>query len=65
VEPVAIASAVAKFLTPYVVKAGGKAAEEVGKKLPEMVGKVWNAVTARFRGKPAAKEAVKDLVVNP
>jgi formylglycine-generating enzyme required for sulfatase activity len=62
---VAIASTATALLTPYLKKAGEKAAEEVGKKLPEKVGKMWNAIMARLSGKPAAEEAVKDLVANP
>ncbi len=60
-----IASSATALLIPYLTKAGEKAAEEVGKKLPEQVGKVWHAITARFRGKAAAEEAVRDLVANP
>lgn len=59
------AAAATTLLTPYLVKAGEKAAEEVGKKLPQSVGKVWSAITARFKGKPAAEEAVVDLVADP
>ena len=64
-DPVTIASSATTLLMPYLIKAGEKAAEEVGKRLPEKVGKVWNAITARFKGKVPAEEAVKDLVANP
>ncbi len=60
-----IASSATALLIPYLTKAGEKAAEEVGRKLPEQVGKVWHAITARFRGKAPAEEAVKNLVANP
>jgi hypothetical protein len=36
-----------------------------GKKLPDLAGKVWHAITAKFKGKPAAEEAVKDWVAKP
>jgi hypothetical protein len=60
-----LATAATAFLSPYLVKAGEKAAETVGEKLPEVAGKVWNAIMATFKGKPAAEEASKDLVANP
>ena len=58
------ASAIA-FLSPYLVKAGTKAAEEVGKQLPVYVGKVWTAIADKFKGRPAAEEAVQDLLDKP
>lgn len=64
-DPSTLATAATAFLSPYLVKAGEKAAETVGEKLPEVVGKVWNAIMATFKGKPAAEEASKDLVANP
>lgn len=60
-----LATAAVSFLSPYLVKAGEKAAEKVGEKLPESVGKVWTTITAKFHDKPAAAEAVKDLVAQP
>ncbi len=60
-----IASSATALLVPYLTKAGEKAAEEVGRKLPEKAGKMWHAITARFRGKAPAEEAVRDLVANP
>ena len=61
----ALATAATTFLAPYLAKAGEKAAEAIGEKLPDMAGKVWNAVAARFKGKPAAEEAAKDLTAKP
>ena len=58
------ASAIA-FLSPYLAKAGTKAAEEVGKQLPAYVGKMWTAITDKFKGRPAAEEAVADLLAKP
>lgn len=58
------ASAVA-LLSPYLAKAGTKAAEEVGKKLPEYAGKLWTTIRDKFKGKPAAEEAVVDLLDKP
>jgi hypothetical protein len=64
-DPITLATTVVAFLSPYLVKAGEKAAEEVGKKLPDLAGKMWNAITARFKGKPAAEEAVQDFAAKP
>ncbi len=51
-DPATLALAVTTFLSPLLVKAGEKAAEAVGAKLPEQAGKVWSAVAARFKSKP-------------
>ncbi|MGH8059982.1 MAG: hypothetical protein ACREOH_22545 [Candidatus Entotheonellia bacterium] len=64
-DPLALATTASANLAPYLIKAGGKAAEEVGKKLPDLARNMWHAVTARFKGKPAAEEAVKDFVAKP
>jgi hypothetical protein len=68
-EPITLAASAAALLTPYFVKAAGKAAETIGEKtaeaMPAAAGRLWQAITARFSGKPAAEEAVKDLAANP
>jgi hypothetical protein len=64
-DPVTVATAAVSVLSPYLVKVGEKAAEEVGKRLPDLPGKLWNAIIGKFRGKPAAEEAVQDLLANP
>ncbi|MGE3536029.1 MAG: hypothetical protein AB7N91_01185 [Candidatus Tectimicrobiota bacterium] len=64
-DPQAIATTAVTVLAPYLAKAGEKAVEEVGKKLPESVGKLWRSITARVAGKPAAAEAIKDLAATP
>ncbi len=64
-DPLTLATTAAKFLSPYLVKAGEKAAEKIGAQLPAAAGKMWTAITTRFTGKPAAEEAVQDLVVRP
>src|SRR5262245_53714485 len=58
-DPQTIATTALTVLSPYLAKAGEKAVEEVGKKLPDQVGHMWRAITAKFTGKPAAEEAVK------
>jgi len=60
-DPATLALTVTTFLSPLIAKAGEKAAEEVGKKLPEAAGKLWQAVAARFSGQPAAEGAAKEL----
>lgn len=64
-DPQAIATTAVSVLSPYLAKAGEKAVEEVGKKLPETLGRVWRSITARLSGKPAAEEAAKDLAATP
>lgn len=64
-DPAALAAAVTALLVPYLVKAGEKLAETIGAKLPENVGKLWNTIATKLKGKPAAAEAVKDLAARP
>ena len=64
-EPLTLAATAVAFLSPHLAKAGEKAVEEVGKKLPTAVGQMWQAIMARFKDKPAAAEAVKDVVAHP
>jgi len=64
-EPTTLAASAVALLSPYLVKAGTKAAEEVGKKLPEYAGKMWTAITDKFKGKPAAEEAATELLEQP
>jgi hypothetical protein len=64
-DPITLAAGAVTVLSPYLVKMGEKAAEEVGKKLPEAAGKVWNAIMTKFKDKPVAEEAVKDFVAKP
>ncbi len=64
-DPITLAAAAATLLAPYLAKAGEKAAEEIGKKLPDAVGKVWGAITAKFKGKPAAEGAAHELIAKP
>jgi hypothetical protein len=64
-DPVSMATTAVAFLSPYLVKAGEKAAENIGEKLPAQVGKVWTAITSKFRGRPSAEKAVTDWVAQP
>jgi hypothetical protein len=61
----ALAASASALLAPYLAKAGEALAEKVGETLPENVGKLWDAVRARFKGKPAAEEAANDLAARP
>lgn len=64
-DPQTIATTAVTVLAPYLAKAGEKAVEEVGKKLPDTIGKLWRSMQTRWRGKPAAEEAAKDLLAAP
>jgi hypothetical protein len=65
-DPVsALASAAVAFLSPYLVNAGEKTAERIGEKLPDAAGKMWQAIIGKFKGRPAAEEAVRDLAAQP
>jgi hypothetical protein len=60
-----LATTAVALLSPYLLKAGEKAAEEVGKKLPETAVRVWNAIMTRFRNNMVAEAAVQDLTEKP
>ncbi len=64
-DPATIAAAATALLAPYLAKAGEKAAEKLGEALPENLGKLWGAIGQKFKGKPAAEEAAKDLAAAP
>ncbi len=64
-DSITVATTAVAFLAPYLVKAGEKAVEEVGKKLPGFAANMWNAITARFKGSPAAEETVQDFAAKP
>src|SRR5215813_8265222 len=64
-DPTTLATTAVTVLSPYLVKAGEKAAEKVGEKLTGGIGTLWNTVMTRLKGKPAAEDAVQDLVVKP
>lgn len=60
-----LATSATAFLAPYLAKAGEAAAEALGEKVPEAAGKVWNAITAKFKGKPVAEAVAKELETKP
>jgi hypothetical protein len=64
-DALAFVTGVVSVLSPYLVKVGEKAAEEVGKNLPEGAARVWNTIITKFKGKAAAEEAGTDFVAKP
>lgn len=64
-DPVSLAPAVLTVLAPYLAKAGGKLADALVENAPEYAGKLWTAIAEKFRDKPAAEEAARDLLENP
>jgi len=63
-----IISFLAPFL-PYLVKAGGKAVEEIGEKLGEstweLAQRIWAKLRPKMEAKPSAREVVRALAQNP
>ena len=60
-----ISSSAWSILQPYLPILATRAAEEIGTKVPEVVGKVWEAIKKKFETKPFAKEALEDLKKSP
>lgn len=56
-------------LLPFLIKAGEKSVEEIGKKIGEsawnLAKRVWSRLAPKINTNPAAKEAVSDLINNP
>lgn len=56
-------------LLPFLIKAGEKSVEEIGKKIGEstwnLAKKIWSRLAPKINTSPAAKEAVDDLIKNP
>jgi hypothetical protein len=56
-------------LLPFLIKAGEKSVEEIGKKVGEsawnFAKKIWSRLTPKINASPTAKEAVNDLVKHP
>jgi hypothetical protein len=53
------------MIQPYLPILATKAVEEISKKVPEAVGKVWDHIMKKFETKPVAKEAADDLLKAP
>ncbi len=60
-DPTALAAAATAFLVPFLSKVGQGIADQAEKKLPEHVQKVWEAILAKFKGKPAAEGSAGEL----
>jgi hypothetical protein len=61
-DPITLAATVTTLLAPYLAKMGETIMEEAGAKLPETISKVWEAISNRFKGNPAAAGAANDLI---
>jgi hypothetical protein len=64
-DPIALATAATALLAPYIAKFAEKGAEKLGESLPDGIGKLWTSIGEKFKGKPAAEEAAKDLAAKP
>jgi hypothetical protein len=57
-DPASIATTVVTFLAPYLAEGGKAAAKKIGEAL-------MAALERRFKGKPAAEEAMNDMKATP
>ena len=60
-----IATTVTTLLAPYLEKAGGKLAEEIGKGIPDYVSKLYAKIRSHLSRKPSAEEALTDFEKTP
>lgn len=63
-DPATLAATVTGILAPFLAKMGESMMEEVGVKLPEKIGKLWEAISNRFKGNPIALVTANDLAKN-
>lgn len=63
-DPVTLAATATTFLLPYLAKAGKIAIENIAKEMPDTVGVLWDKISKKFQGKPAAEGAAQDLTAN-
>jgi hypothetical protein len=61
-DPITLATAATSLLAPFIKKAGAAAMDKLAERLPEAVGKVWEAISNRAKG---AADAASDLASNP
>lgn len=64
-DPATLAASVASFLAPFLLKAGQSVAERALEKLPDGVSQLWEYVSAKFKGRPAAEEAIREILSMP
>ncbi len=60
-DPVTLAATATTFLLPYLAKAGKIAIENIAKEMPDTVGVLWDKISSKFQGKPAAEGAAAEL----
>ena len=60
-DPATLAASVASFLAPFLLKAGQSVAERALEKLPDGVSQLWEYISAKFQGRPAAEEAAREI----
>lgn len=60
-DPATLAATVTALIAPYLAKLGESFMEEAGARLPDQVGRIWEMISARFHGNPAAVGAANDL----
>ena len=53
------------MIQPHLPVLATKAMDEISKKVPEAVNKVWEMITNKLETKPAAKEALEDVKKSP
>jgi len=63
-DPTMLAATVTGLIAASFAKIGESALEEIGAKLPENIGKIWGAISKRFKGRPAAWGAASDLATS-
>src|SRR5258708_4483914 len=64
-DPATLAASTLAILSPYLIKAGGAAAEKIGESLPENAQKLWTALSAGLHGNPQGAGALKNLSEDP
>ncbi len=61
-DPVTLSTTVTTLVAPYLAKLGASLMDDAIEKLPEKISSVWEVITNRFKGNPAASGAANELV---
>lgn len=61
-DPVTLAAAATSLLAPFIKKVGAAAMDKIAEKLPDAVGKVWNAISNKSG---SLTETASDIAQNP
>jgi len=61
-DPATLSTTVTTLVAPFLAKLGASMMDDAIEKLPEKISNVWEVISNRFKGNPAASGAANELV---